>query len=721
MKSHLLVLLSCMLSLPLTAQSIYLLKDIQEGTGDGFTFADQAGVAYNDQFLFVAEDADHGSELWISDGTPDGTSMVADINPGPAGCDCQNFQVVNGKVLFTAEHPDYGKELWVTDGTAEGTALLKDIFDGAGASMESFANGEDYFYVFDDVLYFSAENSTAGQELWRSDGTAAGTFMVKNISTFTNSFKHSRPSEFEAHQGKLYFAADNQNDGRELYVTDGTAAGTRLVKNINSGSSSSDPSDLLSLGDFLIFKAEGSFFNTELWRSDGTAGGTVLVKEVDPSGSGLSVSANTSEKRFHKVGDWAYFAANDGTTGNELWRTDGTNAGTQLVKDVVSGFRPEGPPQNFASIDSLLFYKYDNGTKGAELWRSNGTVEGTFMAKDIRSGLSSALTLPTFITSHQGAIYFGAEDSNFGTELWQSDGTEEGTIRISDINLGGGDANPGYFHSVGDLLFFAARHPDYGFEWWVLGPTPAFSATYTVVSPVTCFGDATGEIILSLSGGQTPYTITLDDVIQTGDTIRALAAGIYEVSVTDAAGANELFSVEIQQPDELAIEATVSIATTGNNDGKIELIVNGGTPPYQFAWDTGNAADTTAVLDNLPGGEYAVSLTDANGCSKTEAYLVDIMMGTAQLASDVGIRIFPNPSRGSITLKLGQVLSIASPTRIRLLNGLGQEVFRQSIPKGEVEMQLDFPIAMKTGLYFYEIDTETEAVFTGRLMIRNGG
>ena len=91
MKSPLLVLIGVLSFGLLSGQSINLLKDIKAGSANGITSVDKAGIAYNDQFIFAAEDADHGSEIWISDGTSEGTRLLADINPGTGGSKCQNY------------------------------------------------------------------------------------------------------------------------------------------------------------------------------------------------------------------------------------------------------------------------------------------------------------------------------------------------------------------------------------------------------------------------------------------------------------------------------------------------------------------------------------------------------------------------------------------------------------------------------------------------------
>src|SRR5205807_1372658 len=130
----------------------------------------------------------NGNELWITDGTTAGTSLVKDINPSafsPASSNPQYITVLgNGEAVFQADDGPGGRELWVTDGTAGGTMLVKDINLGAGSSITAIGNGQALFQ-FDD--------GTDGREMWITDGTAAGTHLADDINPGAG---NSSPSDF---------------------------------------------------------------------------------------------------------------------------------------------------------------------------------------------------------------------------------------------------------------------------------------------------------------------------------------------------------------------------------------------------------------------------------------------------------------------------------------------------------------------------------------------
>jgi len=170
----------------------------------------------------------------------------------------------------------------------------------------------------------------------------------------------SDPADFIEVGGVLYFTAELLTTGRELWRTDGTAAGTWMVRAIDPSCTGSAPFQLVELNGDLVFRADDGTHGSEPWASDGTYAGTRLLLDVNPgapgSGAGLHVRG---------LGSVALFAANDGANGQELWGTDGTAAGTQLVKDFYSGTKAT------SLIDSVvaggrLFFSARDDTGGVE-------------------------------------------------------------------------------------------------------------------------------------------------------------------------------------------------------------------------------------------------------------------------------------------------------------------------------------------------------------------
>ncbi|TGN38962.1 ELWxxDGT repeat protein [Marinobacter confluentis] len=429
------------------------------GVGDTGGEADRMSV-----LLFSAYDPQSGPEsLWGSDGTAEGTRRLADARSP------DNFYRIGDTVFFTASSDETGPELWKTDGTEEGTELVKDInpggfgsapsdlqgvgdtlyfrarvagltglwrSDGTEAGTEQITgdfNAPAFLTVLDGLLYFSASTgNTVGRQLWRSDGTAQGSDIVKDFELASN----GNVELLTALDGTLYFRADDGTSGSELWRSDGTESGTYMVRDINpealegfnpdkpeNATQGSSPSNLTAFGGVLYFTASNGTQAYELWRSDGTEGGTYMVKDIDPG-------ADSSSPRGLTAFDGAlYFVANKETDNPGLWRSDGTESGTELVTDTSPS--PRGTDY-MTAFDDAIYYKANDGTNGFELWRSDGSEGGTLMVKDINPAVG-ANSSPENLTVFDGALYFSADDGVYGRELWRSDGTEEGTELVKDI------------------------------------------------------------------------------------------------------------------------------------------------------------------------------------------------------------------------------------------------------------------------------------------------
>jgi len=410
-----------------------------------------------------------GSELWKSDGTPEGTVLVKDINPGPAGslprffCDMNGtlffsaydgndsqrwdiwrsdgtpegtvkvkslpfctplkLYVVEGRIFFSGREPTTGNpcdegalELWTSDGSPEGTQAIKTF------EKDEAASG---FISVQGMLYFSIWRRSSGlSELWRSDGTAEGTRLLKGDVTGTGSQYGSNGSPLS---GALVFAAGTPDKGLELWRTDGTPEGTVLLKDIYTGENSSYPSNFLTIGTTVYFAAEDASHGWQLWKSNGTPGGTTAVKDFEPGFEG------TPPVPLHELaGRLILYAA------AAVWSTDGTAGGTSRLfpfcsQSVCSNFGSFKLVSSTAVIGEAVYapaWSLDNG--GAVL-KTDGTPEGSALLTKgwfMRRGMPSPLKI---MGTLQGNLIFSAWDMVHGKELWKSNGTEEGTVPITDM------------------------------------------------------------------------------------------------------------------------------------------------------------------------------------------------------------------------------------------------------------------------------------------------
>jgi len=457
----------------LWASQSLLVKDIEPGQDGSYP---RYMVEKNGILFFTAWDSVHGRELWKSDGTVDGTELVKDITFGPDNTfgtsaqdySVQNFTVIDDILYFTAS-TDGGStwKLWRSDGTEEGTIPL-------------CKTGTQYVnpVKLKGKIYFLGYDSAHGQELWMSDGTAMGTEMVKDIYPGDS---NSYPSSITNINNVLFFAADDQEHGRELWKSNGTAAGTTLVQDIWEGGYGSKPHGLTNVNGTLYFVAcDGSGIGSELWKIVGTTGSATLVKDIIDG----NIYYDDSYSNLMGINDRLYFVVDDGTHGRELWISDGTTGGTRMVKDINSG--QEGSIPYLGSMTVMndhLYFTADDGIHGPELWASDGTLAGTMMVKDTVDGDYGGN--PRALIHESGMLFFVASDASHGPYLWRSDGTESGTVRLGypDRIYISNDASE--LVSINGVLYFTWWDDGYGTELrkYRVPPASAFGFPWTEFLP----------------------------------------------------------------------------------------------------------------------------------------------------------------------------------------------------------------------------------------------
>ena len=412
------------------------------------------------EVFFSADNGVDGRELWKSDGTEVGTGMVADLFPGtdggspevPNSSDPQQITVAGGRVFFSATDSDSNRELWVHDPLADLTFQLRDINVGDSSDPQELTD-------FNGVLFFTATDGSGigktGRELWRSNGSTLGTVQVVDLASGGTD---SSPRRLTVYKNALYFFANSDGFGRELVRTTGTPGNASTVRDIAPG----QPSGITEGNEFLTVMGAGAnqrlYFSArndsqggqELWTSDGTEAGTVRVRDINPTGSSNPTGITT-------VGNLIYFAATDGVAGVELWRSNGSDTGTVLVRDIAAG-APGSAPQNLTASAGRLFFTADDGINGRELWVSTGNSTGTVMLTDFRNGADRTPSLGIRdLRDIDGVLCFTADDGVNGRELWISDGTPAGTRMINDLSGPLSASNPGQFTAFnGQLLYTAA-------------------------------------------------------------------------------------------------------------------------------------------------------------------------------------------------------------------------------------------------------------------------
>ena len=317
-------------------------------------------TAFNGYIYFSADNGAIGDALWRTNGAI--TELVLDINPTDDGLLLDDSGPYGftplGDFLYFSANNGHGRELWRTDGTTGGTTLVFDINTQAFGGFDS--SSPDNFTVLGSYLYFSANDGIHGDELWRTNGEIGGTTLVRDINTADSGTGYSWPQMFTAFGDHLYFRANSDTHAGELWRSDGSTLGTTRITDAYY------PNDFTAFGEYLYFEAQTDADGYELWRTDGTEAGTVQFLDINGG------SADSYPYNFTVVGSFLYFHATDSAHGKELWRTNG--ATTALVYDIISGANDADPDEFTAFGDWLYFSAETAAHGGAELWRSNGTT-----------------------------------------------------------------------------------------------------------------------------------------------------------------------------------------------------------------------------------------------------------------------------------------------------------------------------------------------------------
>jgi ELWxxDGT repeat protein len=440
---------------PVFNRSVSLVEDIRAGSESSFP---HRLFRVNDQLYFVASDGNMGFELFVAGAGDNGAQLIGDIYPSydtidrsgvAAPCD---FVELNGWLYFRANNGS-GFSIWRTNGTPANTEPV--------AVVASYSNPAE-LTVLNNKIFFVADSSAAGRELWVYDDETGQTQLVYDIMPGADS---SNPHELTVVGNALYYAADDGEHGYEVWQTNGAADMTVLAADLYAGKAPSYPSNLIAVNNRLFFIARDGpqkpnatppTYGLEVWMIyvDNDLIEVQLTGDVNTSGTGSSKASNMT-----CINDTILaFSGYEPNTGHELylfdWRTD---TAPRRITDLNMNAAPSHPA-NFVYMNGMLYFTAHNNNGVEHLWAHS--LEKTRALKCLTA--NSQYIVPRDLTVFNQSLYFSGLDASGSRKLWMTDGALIGIV--ADTNKGAAKYSPTNLIAFADRLYYTSFDTEHGEE-----------------------------------------------------------------------------------------------------------------------------------------------------------------------------------------------------------------------------------------------------------------
>lgn len=424
---------------PVFSRSVSLVEDIQPGAASSFP---DRPVKIGDQLFFVACDVNSGFELFVADDTAEGAQILKDINPLNDSLDMSgqsapaDFVELNAWLYFRANDGN-GYSIWRTDGT---TANTEPVAVGAG-----YTNPTE-LTVLNNRIFFAADNNVTGRELWVYDDSTEQAQLVLDILPGD---ANSNPHELTVVGDELYYVANDGIHGYEVWKTDANSADhSVLATDLYEGEPSSSPSDLIEVNGRLFFIAKNGPQNPPATHSDEVwmmykddVGLTQVQLTADMNDDASQSGSNRATNLTNINGNILAFSAYERDTGQELylydWRTD--TAPRRLTD--LNPYEACAHPANIVYMNGVIYFTAGNITGMEHLWAVS--IEQSQPLKCLTAASQTHSISPRDLTMVDQTLYFSGVDESGRRKLWATDGsrtglvvdTNEGETKFSPVNL----------------------------------------------------------------------------------------------------------------------------------------------------------------------------------------------------------------------------------------------------------------------------------------------
>ena len=595
---------------------------------------------YQGAIYFEADDGSNiGDELYRIK-SDKSVELFKNINQDPddtsPNSDPRNFIELNGLLYFNANDGDktgHDKELWVTDGTAQNTKMIYDIWP----STNKGGNPQEMF-VFNKALYFQA-NDGGSSQWWKY----AGSGNPEKITELANG-GYSTPQHpvIDTANNRVYFKANATDRKANLYILKADDKVDTLDFN-ETGHFFSGNS--IMFNEELIFEGNDGSSGYELWKTDGTKEGTKLVKNINTADA---KGADIDD--FILYGNKVFFVADKGT-GEQLWATDGTGENTVMVAEPFSG--NDGDISDLFVYNNKLYFAATDGTNGKEIWVYDG--ENSKMLKDINvSGDGS----PKGFAEVDGLMFFEADDDK-GNRLWVTDGTEENTVPVASVFTDTTDpvnVNSSEFIVNGTELYFTADDAE-GDEFFVVdakniftyqvtfnitdGTKPVEGATISFNDEeITANENGEARFYYVRAGTGLKYSVTKDGYLKASGSLDLVDQNKVEAVVMTLGQTVQNVSFEIT--DGMSALEGASVTFNGSTQ------VTGSNGKTVFS-DVKSAKDLAYSI-SLDGYQDTTGTIDVDKEDLTLKVSMKKQVSALSKYTAPKVKVYPNPTRGLLTL-----------------------------------------------------------------------
>jgi len=694
--------------------------------------------------IFWGDDGSTGTEPWRSDGTVNGSFMLANLNKTPVKKNTGSGSQLKGGITTIGSTTYFGcfvsykilgggpvwdQGLYKTDGSSSGTT---EIYHDMYSIRMTGLNG--------DLIVDGIDNATVGRELWSSDGSTTVPIGILSpgatvgdddnpYEQWYNGHLYVRPEPVVA-AGCAFFNTRSLDQGNELWCTDGNAL--RQLTGLTNGAYSTYPVQMTVMDGVLYFVGLDATHGSELWSFPLTdpmnTGTAAMVQDLYPG-------ANRSEPCWLTVYDGdLYFSAITEATGRELFRYDGTSI--QLVADIAPGTASSNP--KYAPDDMAHIYP--------EMW------------DDTPDRFS--------FLEFNGKLYFAADDGVHGYELWSYDAATAAANLVVDVNSGSGGSDPGDLVLFNGKLYFTAYTPAYGRAWYEYDPGGSTSnqPPVAVVSANPQSGNAplavtfNGSASFDPDGSITGYDWNFGDGAGTSTladpTYAYGTAGTYiaQLTVTDNDNATDTEDITITVTASstgavyVAAQTVTRVTVPGNKiagqdivlikddtgapvSGAVVTATYSGPTAGIVSATTGSTGEATLLSEKVrnPSVPWCFTVTDVAASGKTYTPSLNVVTtqcestpksGSSPAVTQIQLSNHPNPFRSSTRISFS-IPHDGNATMI-VTDILGREVARLSdgaVSAGTHSITFNAS-QLPAGLYHCRIETAGETQIHNMLLMK---